>query len=170
MSEIPETSDIQKEAESLRTGFQSLLMATVNDQNFPEISYASYIEEGGKFYIFISELAAHTKNLLNNNKASVMFIEEESKAGHSFARKRQTFTCEASRVARDNHSFDLLIDKMQARFGNLIETLRHLNDFHLIELSPLSGQYVAGFGKTYEIEISTGQFRLVTEDKIRGDK
>lgn len=167
---MSEKSDIQIAAESMRSGFQSLLMATVNDQGFPEISFAPYIEDDGNFYIFISELAAHTRNLLKNSKASVMFIEDESNAPHSFARKRQTFNCEASRISRDGKSFEILIAKMQERFGNLIETLRHLSDFHLIELKPLNGQYVAGFGKTYEIEISTGQFILVTEDKIRGNK
>lgn len=170
MPESTENYEIQKEAESMRSGFQSIMMATVDDQNFPEISYASYVENDGKFYIFISELAAHTKNLMNNGKASVMFIEEETKASHIFARKRQTYACKSERVSRDHNSFNYLIEKMQIRFGNLIETLRNLNDFHLFELTPLNGQYVAGFGKTYEIDVSTAQFRLVTEEKIRGEK
>ncbi|NNJ90787.1 MAG: HugZ family protein [Gammaproteobacteria bacterium] len=164
MSENTELSEIDKELESFISGLQSLLMATVSDQGFPEISYASYIEVDRKFYIFISELASHTKNLLKNSNASVMFIEDESQASHSFARKRLTLTCEASRISRDNQLFEILIEKMQLRFGNLIETLRHLNDFHLFELRPLTGQYVAGFGKTYEINISTGQLKLLKPD------
>jgi putative heme iron utilization protein len=164
MSENSELSEMNKELESFISGFQSLLMATVNDQGFPEISYASYIEVDGKFYIFISELASHTNNLLKNSNASVMFIEDESKASHAFARKRLTFTCEASRVSCDKQLFEILIEKMQQRFGNLIDTLRSLNDFHLFELRPLTGQYVAGFGKAYEIKLSTGQLILLKPD------
>jgi len=164
---MSEQEDIKQEAEAMRHSVESLMMATVNADCNPEISYAPYIEQDGCFYIFISELAAHTRHLLHNGKVSVLFIEDESNANNTFARKRQTFTCQSGQIPRDAHSFSSIMDKMQNRFGNLIETLLTLKDFHLFELKPIKGQYVAGFGKTYQIDVNTGKYIFLTADKLK---
>lgn len=159
--------DIQQEAGNLRSGCETLLLSTVNSDGVPEISYAPYIEDEDRFYIFISGLAAHTKNLLDNSMASVMFIEEESQAEHAFSRKRLTYHCSATVILRDVARFDDLLDKFQSQFGNLIQTLRSLADFQLLELVPDNGRYVAGFGKSFEIEYPDNQYRQITESDIR---
>jgi putative heme iron utilization protein len=50
--------------------FDSLLMATVSDNGIPNASYAVYIQAMGNYYVFISELAAHTGNLRYNKQVS----------------------------------------------------------------------------------------------------
>lgn len=154
----------------MRSSFKSLMMATVHSDSNPEISYAPYIEQHGCFYIFTSELAAHTQNLLNNGKVSVLFLEDETSANNAFARKRQTFNCQANRIARDIEAFHIIMGKMKERFGNFIETLLSLQDFHLFQLTPASGQYTAGFGKTYQIEVSNGEYRLLTAEVLKKGK
>ena len=42
---------------------------------------------------------------------------------------------------------------MQEKFGETIELLRSLPDFHLLALTPVNGKYVAGFGKAYSINV-----------------
>ena len=161
------SDDIKKQADDLYQGFDTLLLSTSSNDGFPEISYASYVEESNSFYIFISELASHTRNLLNKPIASVMFIEDEKEADHAFARKRLTYRCEVNLISRDTPLFGEILIKMEQRFGALIKTLSQLNDFKLFELQPVSGQYVAGFGKTYEISYSDKRFSHVTQADIR---
>jgi|SaaInlV_120m_DNA_4_1040238.scaffolds.fasta_scaffold18322_2 heme iron utilization protein len=167
MKDKANSPDTQQEADSLRSSCQSLLLSTVNKEGFPEISYAPYVEAESKFYIFISGLAAHTENLLESRVASIMFIEDESLANHAFSRKRITYLCEATCISRDTDSFDNLLDRFQDQFGKLIQTLRGLGDFQLFELTPSNGRYVAGFGKTFEIECSDNQYQQITETSLK---
>lgn len=160
---MSDSDDPRKEAEQLRSAHQTLLLSTVNSDGFPEISVAGYIEEEHKFYLFISGLAAHTRNLQENGLASIMFIEEESAADHPFGRKRLTYRCNANLIPRDADRFDHLLDQFENQFGTLIQTLRGLGDFQLFELSIDKGRYIAGFGKTFEIRSQEHPFQQVTE-------
>jgi len=149
---VEDSQAIQDEFETLRQGFSTLLMATVGPDGMPEASYAAYLERGGDYYIYVSELSTHTGNLLANGRASVLFIEDEAGAGHLFARKRLTLKCEAAEVARGCREFDETLQAMLDRFGSVIETLRGLDDFHLFRLRPLRGVYVAGFARAYAMD------------------
>ena len=54
---------------------QTLLLSTVNKQAEPEASYAPYVRDaGGVFYIYVSELASHTQNMLQKQTASILII------------------------------------------------------------------------------------------------
>lgn len=57
--------------------YDSVLMATATEDGEPVASYAPYLEHGGDFYVYVSDLAAHTQNLKRNPRASLMFIEDE---------------------------------------------------------------------------------------------
>lgn len=142
---------------ALRQGCQTLLLATVNADSVAELSYAPYVEFGGDFYIYVSELAAHTKNLLSTGVASIMFIENESEAGHLFARKRLIYQCQAVEIQPQDLLSSNILEKMEAKFGSLIVTLRSLGDFHLISLTPNAGQFVAGFGMAFSVKPGTNE-------------
>ena len=43
-------------------------------------SYAAYVERDGDYYVYLSERALHTCNLLDNGRVSVLFIENEGGA------------------------------------------------------------------------------------------
>ncbi|MCG6983618.1 MAG: pyridoxamine 5'-phosphate oxidase family protein [Thiocapsa sp.] len=135
-----------------RSSFASLLMATVNRDGSPEASYAPFVEEGGDFYIYVSELSIHTRNLMDTGRASVLFIEEETASRNTFARRRLTVQCVAREVARGTPGFDTALSRFESRFGALIKTLRGLPDFHLFQLRPGGARYVTGFGKAFEID------------------
>jgi len=165
-----DNTEIQKQAELLAQKFETLQLATINNDGFPEISYAPFVAHNDCFYIFISELAAHTRNLLEQPIASVMLIEDEPAADNAFARKRLTYRCEARQVIRETQEFTEQVNNMEHRFGTMIKLLTQLNDFHLFALKPASGQYVAGFGKTYEIVYPQKTFRPVTQDDIKRQK
>jgi len=131
--------------------FQSLHLATCNADGEPEASYAAYVEHQGCYYVYTSELSAHTANLAARGRCSALFIESEAQAKHLFARRRLTLQCAAAECPRGSAEFDLILDQFVVQFGGFMAMLRKLTDFHLYRLRPLSGAYVAGFAQAYTL-------------------
>jgi putative heme iron utilization protein len=135
---------------------QTAQLATTDADGKPEASYSPvWVDPNGCFYIYVSELARHTRNLLGQKQASLMFIEDESASQHIHARRRATFDCSAREVPRGTEDWNTRLDQMTGKFGNMIEGLRQLEDFHLIELRPKRGRLVVGFGRAYELSGET---------------
>jgi heme iron utilization protein len=136
---------------------QTLLLSTASITGIPDISYAPFVrDEAGSFYVFISELAAHTDNLLTNPQVSVMFVRPESESNNLFARERAIFDCSVKEIERNDDCYSTQLKALQTKFGEIVGVLRSLSDFHLFALSPISGRYVAGFGQAYTINIRDG--------------
>jgi heme iron utilization protein len=146
-----------KTLQELLASQQTLLLSTASVTGVPDLSYAPFVrDEAGCFYIFISELAAHTANLLNNPQASIMFIRPESETPNLFARERAIFNCKVREIGRSEQIYTAQLKALQDQFGEVVHLLRSLSDFHLFALCPESGQYVAGFGQAYTINIKDG--------------
>jgi len=131
--------------------FQSLHLATCNAYGEPEASYAAYVESDGDYFIYVSELSAHTANLAATGTCSVLFIESEEDARHLFARRRLTLQCNVAEYARNSEEFENLMTQFVNKFGPFMNTLRSMNDFHLYRLRPWRGAYVSGFAKAYTL-------------------
>ena len=172
-AEVTDLQAVRDDLEQLASNFSTLLIATTSDSGEPNASYAAYVELNGAFYIYVSELSIHTRNLLANGRASVLFIEDETNAGHLFARKRLTYKCEALEIARDSELWEQALGRFGERFGNLIDMLRQLQDFHLFKLTPINGLFVAGFAQAYEVpDPKKGEVRHIREQghrKATGD-
>lgn len=145
------SSDIQANIVSLLNARNSLLLASLNEQNLPEISSTPFLKIGAKFYIFISELASHTKNIKQSPKLSIMLIEDEQDTKNAFARKRLSYECSAAVIDRQASNWNPILDKLEKRHGKTVSVLKQLQDFHLFELTPTSGHYIEGFGKAYRL-------------------
>jgi len=162
MTENPH-ADLPAAAEAYRQlldAQQTLLLSTCAADAQPDISYAPFVrDEQGHFYIFISELAKHTRNLLQNPKASILFIEPEAGCRNLFARARVVFHCRAKALAAGEPAYQRQLQALEDQFGHVVALLRSLPDFHLFELTPESGQYVAGFGKAYAIDVQADTLR-----------
>lgn len=127
---------------------RTLILATsAVDADFPDASYAPYVSSRGRFYILVSELAAHTRNLLAKASCHVLFIADENGSVNLFARKRLSFRCQAHVMSREHPEAESMIDLMQARFGPIVGMIRGLGDFRLIQLVPSEGLFVRGFGQ-----------------------
>ncbi len=134
---------------------QTLLISSVNRQLEPESSYSPYIrDENGVFYIYVSELAQHTENMLLNNKASILFIQTEDSSDNIFARERAVFQCHVSEVEKHSLQYNQYLDLLHKKFGETVALLRSLGDFRLLALKPASGKYIAGFGKAYAVDLT----------------
>lgn len=147
-----ELEQLAVESRRFSEQYQTLLLSTTDSDGRPDASYAPYLEVDGHFYLFISDLATHTKNLRQQPFASVMFIENEELAEHPFARKRLVYQCQAEFVENSAANYESLLEQMTNRFGALMQTLRSLSDFHLLRLEPTSGTFVAGFGKAFDVD------------------
>jgi putative heme iron utilization protein len=140
------------EVESFLETFQTLVMASLTPEGKPHASTAPYVRFGTDFYILISTVAQHGRNLLSNSNVSLLFVEDESQCTQPFARKRVTIEAVASEVVRDENTYTMVIERFRAHFDpELITSLSQMGDFHLFKLSPQSGSVVMGFGKAYRL-------------------
>ena len=137
---------------SLIEDMRSLQLSTVGADGMPHCGYTPYSHRApGSFYIFVSQLAAHTRNLLANRTVAIMIIADEQSTSQIFSRVRVNYLCDATRIAPDSHDYTLVLDDYQQRHGKMAGLLRQLPDFVLFQLQPISGQFVMGFGKAYTL-------------------
>ncbi|MDI1276779.1 HugZ family protein [Methylobacter sp.] len=164
MSEITkqELEDISSCYQELMASQQTLLLSTASANGVPDISYAPFVrDDAGVFYIYVSEMACHTVNLLNNPQASILFIRPESESPNLFARERAVLSCSVTEIIRDDAIYAGRIQALQDKFGEVVGVLRSLSDFHLFALRPENGRYVMGFGRAFSINVSDGSLRHI---------
>ena len=148
----PELENAQKGYQALLDGFQSIQLGTVSAAGNPEASYSpAIVDHARNFYVYVSELAAHTGNLMESKKASVLVIEDEGAGEIIFARKRVTFTCRAHHINRHNDEWESTIARFEDKFGKMMSFLKTMEDFHLFRLEPSYARLVLGFGKAYDV-------------------
>ncbi|ART79454.1 heme utilization protein HutZ [Oceanisphaera avium] len=142
---------LEPEIREFRDSCHTLVLATVDAKGQPNVSYAPFALQEDGYYILISEMARHTRNLLENPTISLMMVEDEQDCRTFFARKRLTFDARPERVTRDSQAWQAGIDALRARFDDTVSGLSQLADFHLFRLVPLQGLFVKGFGKAFAV-------------------
>jgi len=138
--------------EELLQQSKSVILSTINEKGAPNASYAPFAQIGNKFYILVSFMAVHTKNLKEQMKASAMFIEDEKETKQIYARDRLTLDVTCNEIERDTPEWEAGISKLKETHGKILDMLSSMEDFILIELSPVKGSYVNGFGSAYTVD------------------
>lgn len=139
------------EIKEFRQERRTLQLATVDAEARPNVSYAPYVQNQEGYFVLISKIARHARNLLENPNVSLMMIEDEESSKQLFARKRLTFDAVANVVERDTEMWQQVVGQMKERFGEIIDGLSQLEDFVLFNLKPESGLFVKGFGQAYQV-------------------
>ncbi|MHC6799098.1 heme utilization protein HutZ [Vibrio antiquarius] len=139
------------EIKEFRQERRTLQLATVDAEGRPNVSYAPYVQNQEGYFVLISKIARHARNLLENPNVSLMMIEDEESSKQLFARKRLTFDAVANVVERDTEMWQQVVGQMKERFGEIIYGLSQLEDFVLFNLKPESGLFVKGFGQAYQV-------------------
>ncbi|HHF2956217.1 heme utilization protein HutZ [Vibrio antiquarius] len=139
------------EIKEFRQERRTLQLATVDAEGRPNVSYAPYVQNQEGYFVLISKIARHARNLLENPNVSLMMIEDEEPSKQLFARKRLTFDAVANVVERDTEMWHQVVGQMKERFGEIIDGLSQLEDFVLFNLKPESGLFVKGFGQAYQV-------------------
>ena len=103
---------------SLIEGMRSLQLSTVGVDGIPHCGYTPYLYRApGSFYIFVSQLAAHTRNLLATKTVAIMIIADEQSTSQIFARARVNYLCDVTRIAPESQDYALVLDDYQQRHG-----------------------------------------------------
>lgn len=142
---------LEPEIQKFRDSRKTLQLATVDCENKPNVSYAPFVLLDDGYYILISEVARHARNLQQNPDVSLMLVEDEESSKQLFARKRLTFDATAILISRDEEKWQEAVIKMKARFGDIIDGLSSLEDFKMFRLKPIQGLFVKGFGQAFQV-------------------
>ena len=135
-----------------KSKIKTLSLSTLTEDGRPNTSYAPFIEDrSGHFYLFLSQLANHTQDLLKQPIASILLIEDEQDARQLFARQRISYDCDVDIIQPEDSCYSEHLDNFEKSFGSIIPLLRNLPDFILFKLTPIAGRYVQGFGKAYQL-------------------
>jgi len=141
-----------KELTELLLDFQSVILGTQGSNGYPFSSYAPFFYDGEIIYIFISDIATHSKNIHATPKASAIFIEDENKSANIFARKRISLQCDVTQISRKEERFNSVMKHFQDKFdASLVGMLMGMKDFNLYALKPIYGEATFGFGEAYNI-------------------
>ena len=151
MKNIAMQDRLDKEILSFIQSRKSLMLSSITEEGAPYASYAPFAltEQQDGFYVLLSVIAVHAKNLLANQKAAVLIVEDEDSADELFARIRTTYQVDAEHIAHGSDGFEQGIQSLEARHGERSRQLSELSDFNLFKLTPNSGRYVKGFGRAY---------------------
>lgn len=143
--------DAQKELDTFTNNVESINLSTVSNEGEPFASYSPFVEdEEGNFYIFISTAIAHSHNMSANGKAHIMFLEDESKSAHIYARRRMYFQANSLRIKDEKKDEELHL-MFQEKFQDRVSFFSMMKDFSFYKLSPYNGNLVLGFGSAYKI-------------------
>lgn len=132
-------------------------------------SYAPFVREDDKIYIFISQIAQHYKAIKKApNKVQIIFLQDETSAQSIFVRKRASFSVKAKFI---QNKADFIL-KFHAKFANETPFLvvKQMKDFHIVCLKIGKGRFVKGFGaafKTNKLKITKQIGKNMPHKKIK---
>jgi len=146
------SESLEQSFNNFKQSVKTLQLSTLTVEGKPNASYSPFVvDKQGNFYIFVSQLAGHTQDLLANQQASILLIQDEADTRQIFARRRISYQCDVESVSDESSDYLSMLNALEERFGNVVELLRTLPDFILFKLRPYKGQYVKGFGKAYKL-------------------
>lgn len=102
------------------------------------------------FLIHVSQLAAHTRDMMKSADVSLLIMEPEDGAGSVLATPRVAIACTAYRVERDSTEWE---NQARAYLDAIPDALPLLDfgDFHFFLLDPQSARFVAGFAQAFHV-------------------
>ncbi|KAE9533417.1 heme utilization protein HutZ [Ursidibacter arcticus] len=139
------------EIQELKQQTKTIVLATVDKDGTPNVSYAPFVINNGEYQVLISTIARHARNLQEVPKVSLMLIDDESKSREIYARRRLTFDATARVLARHSAEWENAVAALQARHGDIVADLSKLEDFNLFCFKPEQGLFVKGFGKAFQV-------------------
>jgi len=155
-SQAEEGPDLVSEVQRLE-GFvarQSALVLAVSSPGaeVPVIGSLPFVLADGAFWALASELAPHTRPLLERRQASIALLADQAVTRNPFARERAQWSASVESVGREKDRFATITAALRERHGKTVDLLCGLGDFHLLGFRPGPGSYVNGFGSAFALE------------------
>ena len=145
-------TQIQAQIDRLHSECLSLMIASLDEHGHPQVSSAPYALIDNHYYIFVSKLSAHTQHIQQHPHIGILIIEDETKTRNIYARARLSYQAQAAFIERDSTLFATAFEILKQRAGNTLEVLVQLPDFSMVQIKPLQGTLILGFGKAYELD------------------
>ena len=137
------------DVEAFIASTDSIILSTVGSDGQPDTGVAPFVRIGAGFALFVSELAAHTQNMLAMRPASALLLEDETLATSPFARRRLSLSVTPKILDCHSAPYDEVVQAFKAHHLSIMDVLVTLEDFHALILLPTHLKWVSGFAKTY---------------------
>ncbi|MFA5560344.1 MAG: pyridoxamine 5'-phosphate oxidase family protein [Acholeplasmataceae bacterium] len=139
--------NMQTKLDAFTEAFKSVVLSTVSKEGTPYASYTPFIKHESAYYLLMASQATHYQNVISNQKVSLLFIEDESKAKSIFFRERLIYTATAEEVEISPP----LREKLSKELGQMIDQLIQMH-FVLVKTTIIQGQFIIGPGAAYLVD------------------
>ena len=148
---MPDLAKAQRQFLELRAAANSAQLATLNQDRQPEASHAPVVCFDGHWYFFLSELASHTLNLMRNPALGLILVDHRDANANPFALRRISLVGSVQPIARDQAAYGSVLAVFRDRFGEVMDLIEPLPDFHLFRFVAEQGRFIRGFGQAYDL-------------------
>ncbi len=148
---MPDLAKAQRQFLELRAAANSAQLATLNQDRQPEASHAPVVWLDGHCYLFLSELASHTLNLIRNPALGLILVDNRDAGANPFALRRISLQGSVQPITRDRPDFASVMAEFRVRFGEVMDLIEPLPDFHLFRFVAEQGRFIRGFGQAYDL-------------------
>lgn len=126
-------------------------LGTLHDGE-PNLAMVAYIvaEDFSAFYIHVSKLGKHTRDMENDARVSLLIAEIDDRRADPQTLARVSLQGTAELLPRDASDYTQIRNQYLKRFPES-EPLFSLGDFNLWRITPKSGRFVAGFGLAFNL-------------------
>ena len=126
-------------------------LGTMHD-GAPFVSMAPFAvaDDGGRFYLHVSRLAQHTRDMLADPRVSLLVMEGEDRDKAPQALARVTVVGNADELPPSAAGYDAARACYLARLPQS-RALFDLDDFSIFAVEPVSARYVEGFGRAFTV-------------------
>jgi putative heme iron utilization protein len=151
MKSIPVQNESLRELASLIRTQRIAALGTLQD-NAPMVSMVLYAAAADftAFYIHVSQLAKHTRNLQGNSRVSLLISESEARVLDPQTVARVSILGIASRIARVDSEYEE-IKSIYIKQNPQTEPNFDLHDFDMYRIDPTQARFIAGFGKIFDL-------------------
>jgi heme iron utilization protein len=120
-----------------------------DELNLAMVAYA-YAENFSAFYIHVSKLGKHTRDMETDPRASLLIVERDDQRADPQTLARVALQGTAEVLLRDAPVYALIKDLYLSRFPEA-EPIFSLRDFNIWKITPRSGRFVAGFAQAFNL-------------------
>ena len=127
-------------------------LATFNDDGSPEASMVAYAmgHHAGEIYLHLSELAPHTRNLMQSPRLALAISEPDTGEGDPQRLARATLYGRAEPLEPGDTDYATARSCYLSRLPTA-QRLFDFGDFHLFRLHVDTLRFVGGFGQAFTI-------------------
>ena len=132
-------------ARTLMAACSTGTLSTLSSEGYPHGSYVTFALDGARPVFLVSKLAAHTKNLDGDARASLLV--HESGASDPLANGRVTVLGRATRLEDDESAREAFLQRHPGASYYV-----DFRDFGFFRLDPESIRYIGGYGRMSWVE------------------